>query len=522
MTGYLFKILPGNISYNKTLPVLVALLVLSGLIITASPAFSSEKDFEKTGIFSIETTDARDNKVNSEENLPGEDSDNINREFVTLEDCIHLAFERHPSLRQSFALREAARARVVQSRASFYPSLGLSSSYSHSVSKTTRTQSGVVLPVAVSRTDYYSNRVSVNQMVYDFGRTRYRVLSASENLKAAHYDLLAEADAIILAIREAYFKSVAARKAFEVQQEAVFQQELHLKQARGFYEIGRRSKIEVTKAEVDLAEAELELIRAENALNLSRYVLANTIGIKGSFDYALDDQVQMAEVEMSRDEAVEFARARRPEMLRMSALEKINEAGLNIARAAYYPRINSSGGLGYGDNRLAFEDFSWNWGVTLQFDIFTSGERAGAVQEATQQLEAQVASRDRLWQNIHLEVQEAFLNKEEARKRIAVVEKTLDNARENFALAQGRYEVGLSDNLEFNDARLALQRAKMSLISAVLDYQTARARLEKATGTTLLARLKIEEMGDSPVEFMETSPPDENPPGDKDGEPDGK
>ena len=509
----------------------VFIMVLAALLLITPPAFGAaiEKP-DKTGIFSVEEavtspgdpggTVEKASQGKAVKNSVTPDSDKDAKKVVSLEDCIYLAFDKHPTLRQSFALREAARAQVVQTRAAFYPWVGFTSSYNRSVSKTTRTNSGVVLPVTVSKTDYYSNRISTSQLIYDFGRTRYRVLSASENLKAAHYDLLSEADGVILAIREAYYQAVAARKALDVQKEAVHQQQLHLKQARGFYEIGRRSKIEVTKAEVDLADAELELIRAENSVRLSRYTLANAIGITGSFDYSLDDQVQVAEVEMDRDKAVQYARTRRPEMLKMVAMEQMNNASLKIAKAAYLPRLNSSGGFGYGDNHPALEDFSWSWGLTLQFDIFTSGERAGAVQEAKQRLVSLVASRDRLWQNIYLEVQDAFLKLEESRKRIIVLEKTLDSARENFALAQGRYEVGLSDNLEFNDARLSLQKAKINLISAILDYQIARARLERATGMTLIAREMVREKGGSPVEDDLVIKKD--PQNDKDGKIDGK
>ncbi len=102
-----------------------------------------------------------------------------------------------------------------------------------------------------------------------------------------------------------------------------------------------------------------------------------------------------------------------------------------------------------------------------------------------------------MWQDINLEVQQYYLNLEEARQRISVLEKSLDQARENFSLAQARYEVGLGDNLEFNDARVALSQAKYDLIKAILDYQIARSRLEKAVGMSVfrpefLSKLKEE------------------------------
>jgi outer membrane protein TolC len=451
-------------------PFLFALVLLFLLL----PAKAHAADFKAVPIISVE--------------------DGSEREIISLDACIRIAFKKHPQIKEAIAMKNAAGARLTRAKSNFYPNVSLGSSYRRSESKNTSTSQGVLLPVSVNKSDSYYNGISVSQLLYDFGRTGYRVMAASENLKAANYDLLTDVDQIILNIREAYFVAVAAEKTLDVQRETVRQQELHLKQARGFYQIGTRSRIEVTKAEVDLANARLELIKAGNNVDLTRVILANAIGIAENFNYSLDDQVRMAELDLDSTKAVEYARSKRPEMLRYAALENSYNASLSLARANYMPSVNGTSSLGYQDNRLIFRDFFWGWGVNLSFDIFTGGEKAGALQEARFNLEALQAQKDRQWHTIFQEVQKAFLSLEEARSSITVLEKTLDQARENFALAQGRYEVGLSDNLEFNDAQVLFQKAQINLIRAILDYQVARARLEKATGMTLLGKELIDDM----------------------------
>ena len=412
------------------------------------------------------------------------ESEKKTTDVFKLEDAIELAAKVHPELKSAIALKNAAAAQVVQARSVYFPQVSFNSSYSRSENGnkvTYNTQTGIV-----NASDSYQTSFSLNQKIYDFGRTAYSVIAARENLKTTQYDILTTSDKIILAVRESYYNAVAAEKVLQVTQETIQQQELHLKQASGFYQVGKRSKIEVTKAKVDLANAQLNLIKAENAVELTKIKLANAIGIENLPNKPLNDQINFVEIKMDKSRALEYAKSHRPELLKMISTENLYNARLKQAKAEWYPTLNGNTSYGYSDNNFALANNNfWSWGISLNFDVFTGGNRSAQVTASNENLNSIGSQKVRLWQNITLEVQQVLLNLEEAKKSISVLETALDQARENFSLAQGRYEVGVGDNIEFSDARIALQQAKIDLIKAILDYHISRAQLEKAIGVSV-------------------------------------
>lgn len=432
-------------------------------------------------------TDLKDEKPAS-----ATDEKEKEKKVLTLDECINLSLKIHPELKSANALKNAAGAQLTQTMSAYYPQVSFRSTYNRAVSHNVVVSQGVIAQRGTNNSDAYSSTMSLSQNIYDFGRTHYDVMAAKESLNATKYDLLTTSDGIILDIKSNYYEAVASERVLDVNRETVSQQELHLKQAIGFYKVGRRSRIEVTKAEVDLAKAKLELIKSENAVKLSRVKLANSIGLSESFNYALDSEIRFVELKMDIDRALLYAGQHRPEILKIKANERYYKARIAGAKADWYPTLTGSANYGYNDSNFVFDQISWGWGLALNFDVFTGGRRNAIVKESKENLVSISARRERLWQNIYLEVQQAYLNLVDARRRITMLEKSLEHARENFSLAQARYEVGLGDNLEFTDARLALQQAKTDLIKAILDYQIARSSLEKAVGLTVVRKEKAE------------------------------
>jgi outer membrane protein len=409
---------------------------------------------------------------------------------IALEDCIMMAIENHPELKASIALKRSADARTTMARSGYYPSLGLRSAYNHGGSRSTTDVdfgNGIFPKAPQDNTSTsYNSSFYVSQNIYDFGRTKYRVLAAQENLNASYYDVLSKADRIIFDIEQAYFRAVAAGKAVEVNREAVEQQKLHLEQAQNFYKIGRRAKIEVTKAEVDLANARQNLLISENRANLAMTNLAHAVGVTGSFDYILDESARKIDIDMDFETAVNYAKNHRPEVLKLQALENQRVSQVKHAQSNYYPTLTGSASYGWRDQSLNLNNNNWGVGMQLNLDLFSGGRKKAEVDEALNSLEAIQQQNKRTWQGIYLEVQQAFLDLDQAENLIEVLEKSLENAKENFRLAKGRYEVGLSSSLEFSDAQQALNKAQLDYISAILDYQVARAKVEQSTGLSVM------------------------------------
>jgi outer membrane protein len=114
--------------------------------------------------------------------------------------------------------------------------------------------------------------------------------------------------------------------------------------------------------------------------------------------------------------------------------------------------------------------------------LFEGGLTRGKVGEARANQLIVEAQRDTLRQSVLIELSQAYADMESARVRIDVMESSLQKARENLSIAQGRYEAGVGPYIEITDAQVSAVNAETDHVQALYDYQLAVARLLKATG----------------------------------------
>jgi outer membrane protein TolC len=104
------------------------------------------------------------------------------------------------------------------------------------------------------------------------------------------------------------------------------------------------------------------------------------------------------------------------------------------------------------------------------------------VEESKATLNVLKANEESLRQGVFLEVQQAYLNLQDAEERIPTAELAVRQTEENLDIANGRYAAGVGNPIEVTDAQVAYTNAKTSYIQALYDYKVAQASLEKAMG----------------------------------------
>jgi len=404
-------------------------------------------------------------------------------EPLTLDQCTAIALKFHPSLRANLATIEASKARVEQALAAYYHQLNLSSSYSTFTSNFS--SPGVTVQPSGNRWTFYdvfSSGLSLNQNIYDFGRTSNSVRISRENAKASEEEIATTRQAVILNVKQAYFGVLQTQRLIRVSEETVKQSNLHLEQARGFFQAGTRPKIDVTKAEVDLANAELGLIRAKNNYQVARINLNNAMGLRETLNFAVEDILDFKPREFILERILESAYAQRPEILQLQARQRSMEATIKLAQSTYYPTL--SGTAAYLYRGTDFNNLYWDWslGATFTIPLFSGFSTPNQVAESRANLKNLQAQEESLKLNIRLEAEQAYLGLKEADERIRVTEKSLSQAQENYDLASGRYQVGVGYPLELTDAEVLLANARANHIQALYDYKVAEARIEKAMG----------------------------------------
>lgn len=410
---------------------------------------------------------------------------------LTLDEALQLALKQNPAVTEFKERQKAAKEQVGVSRAALLPQASFSGTYfyGNAFSRSARGQTAVALPGGVSTpisvgkevTSYEVYRFSVNQLVYDFGKTTGRVAGSQAGYKQAGEDYANIRQQVALDTRTAYFEYLAARRAIKVAEENVRQNQELLKQAKSFYDVGLRAKIDVTKAEANLANAEAELIRAKNLADVSRVALMTVLGLKTWPYTEVEDVLEVAPKAISLKDLKTQALAQRPEIRRNLYQQEGDKANLQVARAGYFPSFSAFAAYGWEGAKKALED-DWWVGAGVTFPLFEGLSTYHSVRQAKAQLRSTEASGEGLALTVLKEVEQSYLDVLSAWEVIKARAKAREAAAENLRLAWGRYRAGVGDIIEVTDAQVQYARADLDYVQALFNYRVFEARLDKAIG----------------------------------------
>jgi outer membrane protein len=399
---------------------------------------------------------------------------------LTLEQALQMAQQKQPQLRQAAASTRAAQARANAARAPLFPQLSASSGYS------TSTENGPDADSALSFTSHsFNSSVDASLLVWDFGQTIDRYRAARVSAEATGQTEQATRLAVDLGVRTAYFNAVAARALVGVAREALANQERHLRQVQGFVDVGRSPQIDLAQVRTDRANAQVQLINAENGYEISKSQLNQAIGIEGSTAYDVVD-VTMAEVS-GEDQQIEVlfqeALKARPEIAALQNQVRAQELTVSSVRGSYWPQLALVGGVSQV-GRPTIDSTYWdvNGGVRLSWPFFEGGLTRAQVDQARADLTNVEAQFDGLRQQLRLEVDQAWLSVRAAKAALGAAAEAVENARLRLELAEGRYQTGVGNVIELGDAQLALTSAEAQKVRADYNLAIARAQLLKALG----------------------------------------
>jgi TolC family type I secretion outer membrane protein len=392
---------------------------------------------------------------------------------LTLQQCIDIALQRNPTISAAGYSVNAATARVGQARSAYYPQVGLSGAYSKYSLYTDPTNGSQNL---------YQGNAALTQNIYDFGKTPSTVRIQRLNEDASRSDQRNTVSQVVFGVKQAYYNLLQAEKNKDVAIETVKLTQDQLDQAKGFFDAGVKSKYDVTSAEVNLSNAKLALIRAENAFSVARVTLKNAIGAPDLPDFTIEDSLAFHKYPVTFEDAVQRAYANRPDLQSVQAKKEASKESVSLARTGYYPALSGNASYGRTDNQFVPEKTGWSAGVTLTFPLFSGFLTNYQVKEAKENLNIQKSNEETLRQSILLDVQQSYLNLRALEDGVAVAELTVQQAQENYDIVNGRYNAGVGSPLDVTSALVGLANAKTNYISALANYKIAEAALLKAMG----------------------------------------
>jgi len=422
---------------------------------------------------------------------------------LTLKQAIEIALQLHPRRMESESDVGVARSGVGVARADLLPQVYGTAQYlrgtSNGVGNTMFFDEAIFpritgvnhdLPAgdfsqSFSSENNYGAGVSVSQFLFDFGKVRGFIDERKADFDAAQARLKLTELNLIFNVAQQYYGLLAANQMVKVYAVAITQRQEHLHQAKVMAQADLRPMIDVSVTQADLSRAELNQIRARNAVADAKVALDNAMGLAGTAPpYTLTESLTYQPVTAEFDHLLQLAYQMRPDL--KALIDEARAAGAQItqARSDYFP--SAYAGAGYvtmGTGTPAANNYFA--GLVINWPLFNGFRTEEQVSQARYHEQAVGHAIEDLRQNVIQEVHTSFLDWQASVAMIERARQTLDASTEELRLADERYRAGLGNVVELDDAQRRFTEDSAAYVNSLYGYAVARAAVDRATAQSL-------------------------------------
>lgn len=330
--------------------------------------------------------------------------------------------------------------------------------------------------------------VTLSQLITDSGRTHNLIANSRLQAQASRQDYQATRYDVILSVDQAYYEVLLSKQLVKVAQETVSARQAVVDQVSELTRNKLKSTVDLSFAQVNLADAKLMLLRARDRLNSSYAQLAQTLGTQQDVPYQLSEEPMPPNPPDDAAPLIVEAFQNRPELasmrLQVEAAHKFAEAEGDLKR----PTVNLTavgGGLPYinpGNANANIPDTYESIGINMQVPIFNGFLFTARRQAAEYQLQAEQQKTRDLEDRVARDVRTAYERAKTDFEAITATEQLLKQANLAMQLAQGRYDLGLASIVELTQAQLGQTSAQVETFDAKYEYQESYAALQYTLG----------------------------------------
>jgi outer membrane protein TolC len=398
---------------------------------------------------------------------------------VTLEAALLLARENAPALEQRLSQLEVAKYGELTAWGQFLPDLSLSYQYNNS-------SSGRLDPTgqSITRTSYSAQLGAQIDLFRGFRRfsdlrgAKRGVEASSARLRETEY-LTRES------VKISWYNALANRELVRVEADRVVRQEDQLGFVEQQLELGRATRSDVLRSQVDLNNAKVALLNAENGARTAQYALAEAVGVTEPLAPVTGAELEAEPVGAGREELLARALSASPSLTAIRAQAAADEAAVASAKSAYLPTLSARGGWAWAKEEFPPRNRSWSVALFGSLPLFDGFNRERALYQARATLD-QTRTAERAEElALRTELDQALGTIDAAAASIDLAEQTVELSSEDLRVTQERYRLGLATILDLQSAQIALRQAEVDLIRRRFDYQIGLARLEALLGADL-------------------------------------
>ncbi len=410
---------------------------------------------------------------------------------ITLSEGLKIATENNRLVKIAFRERDMSYEDTVISRSKLLPNVNANMSQTF-LSRQPGAHMGSQ-QVYTSERSYLSYGINAYQSIFSFGAdsSQYEASKTFFDAKKLNVDLVK--NIVALDFINAYFDTLESEKMIAVAQKEVERFESHLNVARNLFNEGVITKNDLLQAEVMLSDARQRLLTLKNmrAINASR--INNILSRPLSSEVIVEDvpvnAVSAGDL-MTLENAWANAEKQRVELGMIDRELKAAELEETVKKSDYFPKFFVQGGYNYTENRYQLYEDNWSLILGANLNIFSAGATKAEVSKVRYKRERLLEQRNKLADDIKLEVEKNYRDMKNAAEKINVTKDAVGQAEENLRINKIRYEEGIGTATDVLDAITLLTTAETNYYRAMYEFKRAEAGFMYSVGRDMVSAYK--------------------------------
>lgn len=404
------------------------------------------------------------------------------QKVLTLEDCVRIAWGEQPQVALAEKSWRLAEERVKSIRANLFPQLSVGYQFRRYLSTRIGFQIGVGQIQVQEPVEFKETSLTISQLLFDSFQTPLQIRQAKAQANASSHAYERTKADIALQVAQQYFEVLRARALVRLQERVLERAKRLLEAAEAGYKAGTVAKLDVLRAQVQVRNAEVDLLAAQNQERIAMLTLRNLMGVGDDFVFDVAEPAEERYKPLSLTECLAQALRQRPEVREAEWQRESAQVARQLARINSLPVVNISGSYNRYPSTTRITDKEWAINLIVSYPIFDGGRIKAELEQAKLQVEQAELNLKRTVDNIKLQVHQAYTNWQNAVERLNAAQEAVKEASETARLTEEAYKVGAVSLIDVINAQVALAQAETQEIQARYDLYRAIYALRHAIG----------------------------------------
>jgi outer membrane protein len=426
---------------------------------------------------------------------------------ISLDECIGVAVQNHPEIKASEEESNIAQANYAMAKSRTSPNINfeiktVETQVANEDGTIKKPKNGVVsIPGKDTMVGLFVGPTMIYNLI-DPQRSE-AIDSARSAIDLAKMKNLKVKGDIILNVKKNYYGYLFARENRAKRDELVDKFRSKLEKANLLFKRGQRPGLDVSKAEVDLADARLEYEKAKNYESVVKSELLASMGI-------MDEDIEFSPIKVAKlpdlrydlKKLYQLSEGNNPDIKISQMTKDINQLNVSMARSAHYPSVDLLGAFGMQNTNILYNwenpykypetyqeklkgknwNSTFNLGIGAKVNMWSGGGIDAKVDSRIAEFNKSKYIEREILINVRTLIKNYYQTINEYKKQIDLSILVMDNSQKHLKLAQKSYENGISTQLELQDAEMTLLKSELGYIKAGYDYLIILARLSNVVG----------------------------------------